>query len=75
MMINMTKQKLFHMLTLKSTWVVILSQIVLILNTSGVFDDIQMDKFKIISSSVLVIVETLGLISVYDTQPIADKES
>ena len=70
----MNKQKILHMLTLKSTWIVIASQIVLILNTVGVFDEIQADKFKIVSSSLLVVAEAIGLFSIYNSEPLKENE-
>lgn len=71
----MNKDKLKHMITRKSTWVVIISQIGLILNTTGVFDNLMMDKYRIISSACLVIIEALGLVNIYQTEPLPDNSN
>jgi hypothetical protein len=66
----MDKEKIKHMLLLKSTWVVICSNIGLILSTSGVLDDTQLEKFKVIIMCLIAMAETLGLISIYKTEPL-----
>lgn len=71
----MDKNKIKHMLTLKSTWAIIISNIGLILNTAGVLDNIQLDKYRIISTSILIVAETIGLIHIYKTEPLPDKNN
>jgi hypothetical protein len=65
----MNLSKLKHMITRVSTLTVVFSQIGIILNTAGVFDAIQLDKYKIITTSILVILEVIGVIGVYNTEP------
>ena len=64
-----------HMITRKSTWVVVFSQLGIILNAVGAFDSIQLDKYKIITNSILVIVETIGLVNIYQTEPLKIEEN
>lgn len=71
----MDKEKIKHMLLLKSTWVIIFSNIGLILNTSGIFDNTQLEKYKAIITCIIAIAETLGLISMYQTEPLKTNES
>ena len=71
----MDKEKIKHLLLLKSTWVVLLSNIGLILNVSGVLDNIQLDKYKIITTAIIAAFETLGIISIYQTEPLKTKDS
>lgn len=70
----MDKKKIIHMLTLKSTWVVLMSNIGLILNTSGILDNIQLDKYRIITTAIIASIETVGLIHMYKTEPLPDEK-
>jgi hypothetical protein len=71
----MDKEKIKHMLLLKSTWIVILSNIGLILNTSDVLNIEQLEKYKVITNCLIIIAETLGLISIYKTEPLNTNNS
>lgn len=62
---NKTKKLLFT----KSVWLVIIANIGVILNTSGIFDDLAIDKYRVISTSILLILEVVGIIGVYNTEP------
>jgi hypothetical protein len=71
----MDKEKIKHMLLLKSTWIVILSNIGLILNTSDILNIEQLEKYKVITNCLIIIAETLGLISIYKTEPLNTNNS
>jgi len=66
----MDKKKILHMLSLKSTWVILISQLGIILKESGVLDDIGISKYNVIATSVLTMASVIGLMSVYQTEPI-----
>ena len=61
--------KIKHLFTIKSTYVILLSNIGLILNTSGILDNIQFDKYRVITTALLATCETLGIFGVYNTLP------
>ena len=71
----MDKEKLKHMLTRRSTWAIIVSTILFILNTSGAFDAIQLDRYRIISYAIISALEALGIIHMYKTEPLKEYKS
>lgn len=63
------KTKISHLLGLKSTWVIMISQVFLILQILGVFDTTVIEKWKEICVIILEIATTLGIVIVYNTEP------
>jgi hypothetical protein len=63
------KKKLNHILTLKSTYVILISQIILLLQ---IFNVIDIEGIKNTERILTIILETctiLGFVSVYNTKP------
>lgn len=61
--------RLKHMLFLKSTWAIIFSNLGIILNTSGVFDNTFLENYTTVVNSLLAIIEGIGFYQVYVTLP------
>lgn len=62
-------KKIKHLLTIRGTWVIIISQTLVIIQTLGLLDDTAIEQFKSITTSFLEIATILGILHVYETEP------
>lgn len=65
----MNKDNILHLLTLKSTWVIIIAQIGIILKELGILTELGIDKYNTITTAVLQIATAFGVVIVYKTLP------
>lgn len=70
----MDKKKLLHLLSLKSTWVILTAQGGIILKELGILDDIGISKYNVIATSIMVIASVFFIKDVYQTQPLRTQE-
>lgn len=68
------KDKIKHLITLKGTWIIIISQLIIIIQSLGIFDETFIEQFKLITTSLLEITTVLGIVHVYDTEPKKDDD-
>lgn len=63
-----------HMLKLKSTWIILVSQLSIILKELGVLDEIGLQKYNNIVTALLFMATVTGVLNIYLTKPVEDVE-